>query len=50
VMPAMSCDRNGAAMTSRSSPVPAWNNASMSAIPGRLTVIHLIAPILTSRP
>ena len=28
-MPAMSCDRNGAAMTSSSSPVPAWNSARM---------------------
>ena len=27
-MPAMSCDRNGVAATSRSSPVPAWNKAS----------------------
>ena len=27
--PAMSCDRNGAAKTSSSSPVPAWNNARM---------------------
>ena len=28
-MPAMSCDRNGAAVTSSSSPVPAWNSARM---------------------
>jgi len=26
VMPDMSCDRNGAVSTSKSSPVPAWNN------------------------